>query len=163
MKANNTEGIGKLKEIAEAVKVCMLCTKHRDHLDSKPMSTIRVDEDASIWFFTEEFTEKVEQVEKDPHVCLAYADPSKNSYLSVTGTAAVVTDKEKMEQLWNPVLNAWFPQGLQTPGIALLRITPAHAEFWDSSSSKMVNLYRMAKAAIGGEQANPGEHGKISL
>ncbi len=163
MKSNNTEGLSKLKEIAESVQVCMLCTKHRDHLDCKPMSTISVEEDGSIWFFTEEFTEKVEQVEKNPQVCLAYADRSKSSYLSVTGTAAVVRDKEKMEQLWTPILKAWFPQELHTPGIALLRVTPAHAEFWDSSSGKMVRLYEMVKAVVGGERAEPGEHGKITL
>lgn len=163
MKANNTEGVKKLKEMAESVRVCMLCSRHRDHLDSKPMSTIGVDEDGTIWFFTEEFTEKVEQVEKDPQVCLAYADPSKSSYLSVTGTAALVHDREKMKELWNPVLKAWFPQGLETQGIALLRVTPSHAEFWDSSSAKMVTLLGMVKAVVSGERADPGEHGKITL
>ncbi|HEY0898362.1 MAG TPA: pyridoxamine 5'-phosphate oxidase family protein [Sphingobacteriaceae bacterium] len=163
MKVNNSQGLEKLKELAENVKVCMLCTKHRDHLDSKPMSTISVDEAGDIWFFTEEFTEKVEQVEKDPQVCLAYSDPSKNSYLSVTGTASVINDKSKMEQLWNPILKAWFPQGLETPGIALLKVTPAHAEYWDSSSNKMVNFYKIIKAAVGGDKFDGGEHGKITL
>lgn len=163
MKANNTEGLGKLKAMAEAVKICMFCTKHRDHIDSKPMSTIQVDEDGSVWFFTEEFTEKVGQVESNPQICLAYSDPSKNSYLSVTGTASVVHDKEKIRELWNPILKAWFPQGLETPGLALLRVTPAHAEFWDSSASKMVNLFHMVKAAVSGDRFDEGEHGKITL
>lgn len=163
MKANNSQGLGKLKELAESVKVCMLCTKHRDHIDSKPMSTIRVDDEGDIWFFTEEYTEKVEQIEKDSQVCLAYSDPSKNSFLSVTGTASVVQDKGKMEQLWNPILKAWFPQGLDTPDIALLKVTPAHAEFWDSSSNKMVNFYRIVKAAVSGDKFDGGEHGKITL
>lgn len=163
MKANNTEGIAKLKSMAEDVKICMLCTKHREHIDSKPMSTIKVEEDGSIWFFTEEFTEKIEQVESNPQVCLAYSDPSKNSYLSVTGTASIVNDKARLKELWNPILTAWFPQGLETPGLALLRVTPAHAEFWDSSSSKMVNLYNMVKAAVSGDRFDEGEHGKITL
>lgn len=163
MKLENQQGLDKLRELVKEVRICMLCTKHRDHIDSKPMSTSDIDEDGTIWFFTDEFTEKVEQVEENPQVCLAYSDPSKNSYLSVSGIAGVVHEKGKMEDLWNPMLKAWFPQGLDTPNIALLKINPTHAEFWDSSSSKMVTFFQAIKAGVTGERFDAGEHGTINI
>lgn len=37
------------------------------------------------------------------------------------GTAAIVHDEAKEEELRNPILNAWFSDGLETPGLALIR------------------------------------------
>jgi hypothetical protein len=49
--------------------------------------------------------------------------------------------------------------------VALVRVVPHRAEYWDTASSRMVSLYEMAKAALTGEAADPepGEHGKIDL
>ncbi|HEY1025152.1 MAG TPA: pyridoxamine 5'-phosphate oxidase family protein [Sphingobacteriaceae bacterium] len=163
MKSNDQDGLNKLKELVEEVRICMLCTRHRDHINSKPMSTSKVDPNGDIWFFTDELTEKVEQVESNPQVCLAYSDPSRNTYLSISGTAGIVHDQNKLQELWNPVLKAWFPAGLDTPNVALLKVSPDHAEYWDSSSSKMVVFFNAVKAAVTGDRYDEGDHGKINL
>lgn len=157
------EGLDKLKKLVEDVKVAMLCTKHQDHLHARPMSTSQIDDDGNFWFFTNEFSGKVDQVENDPHVCLCYSDPANSTYVSVRGDAELVTDQDKMKDLWNPILKAWFPEGLDDPKISLLKVTPNDAEFWDSSSSKMVNFFKIVRAAVTGGKTDVGDHGKISL
>ena len=68
-----------------------------------------------------------------------------------------------MKELYNPAIKAWFPQGLDDPNLALLKVTPLQAEYWDSSSSKMITLLQMAKAIATGEKYNEGQHGKIEF
>ncbi|WP_423149609.1 pyridoxamine 5'-phosphate oxidase family protein [Rubrolithibacter danxiaensis] len=163
MENNSSTELEKLKELIEEVQIAMLCTKYENKLQARPMSTAKVDEDGSIWFFTNEYSCKAEQVEDDPEVCLAYSSPSKNSYVSVLGKAQLVDDKTRMEEFWNPAVKAWFPQGLEDAKLVLLKVKPYQAEYWDSSSSKMVTLFNMLKAVVTGEKYDEGEHGKINL
>jgi general stress protein 26 len=94
---------------------------------------------------------------------LSYASPDDNAYVSVSGTAEIVKDKAKMEELWNPILKAWFPDGLETPGICLLKVTAEQAEYWDSPNSKIVQIAGFVKAMVTGKSADGGENEKISL
>jgi hypothetical protein len=77
----------------------------------------------------------------------------------------VVRDKAKAKELWNPLLKAWFPQGLDEPDLVLLNVKVEKAEYWDSPSGKMVQLAGLAKALATGHRyhADPGEHDKVEL
>jgi general stress protein 26 len=147
----------------DEVRIAMLCTNQGDHLRSRPMSTARFDNDGNIWFFTNEHSGKADEVGGDHQICLAYSSPSKNTYISISGEGRIVQDWSKMKELYNPALNAWFPRGLDDPNLALLKVTPFQAEYWDSSSSRMVTLFQMAKAIVTGEKYDEGRHGKVNL
>ena len=68
-----------------------------------------------------------------------------------------------MEELWNPILKAWFPDGLETPDLCLLKVNVEEAEYWDSSSSTLVQIAGFVKAMVTGQQADGGDHGKVNL
>ena len=163
MENNNQENIKKLRELVDEVKIAMLCTSQQDHLRSRPMSTAQIDEEGNIWFFTNEHSGKVDELAGNHQICLSYSSPSKNSYISISGDARIINDWAKMKELYNPAINAWFPKGLDDPNLALLKVKPLQAEYWDNSSSKMVALFQQAKAILTGENYNEGQHGKIEL
>jgi len=163
MENDNQESLKKLKELVDEVRIAMLCTSQDDHLRSRPMSTAQFDDEGNLWFFTNEHSGKADELAHNHQICLAYSSPSKNSYISISGDARIVNDWAKMKELYNPAIKAWFPQGLDDPNLALLKVTPFQAEYWDSSSSKMVTLFQMAKAIVTGEKYNEGQHGKIEL
>ncbi len=48
-----------------------------------------------------------------------------------------------MEELWRPAYRAWFPQGLDDPPLALLKMDVEQAEYWDMLSSTMVSLLEL--------------------
>ena len=102
-----------------------------------------------------------------PPVCpvLRYIGDGQSLFISVTGTAELVLDHAKMKELWTEVLKAWFPQGLDDPNIALLKVTVRSAELWNSASPKLVQLYGFAKAKLTGEphRDEGQEHRKITL
>lgn len=163
MENKQEEELEKLKSIIKDVEVAMLTTNDGGVLRSRPMQTQQAEFDGDLWFFTSSNTHKAEEIEKDNRVNVSYAAPADNSYVSISGTAEIVTDKAKMEELWSPILKAWFPKGLDEPDIILLKVNANQAEYWDSASSSLVQAFGLLKSLVTGERADGGEHAQISL
>ena len=162
-KANN-KSIKKLASLIKDIRFAMLTTVCPDGtLRSRPMATQREEFDGVLWFFTDDQSAKVYEIENDKHVNVSYADPDANSYVSVSGRASLVKDRAVMKELWNPLYKAWFPRGLDDPRLALLRVAVEQAEYWDSPGSKLVQLGGFLKAAVTGRRARGGENQKITL
>jgi general stress protein 26 len=143
-----------LWELIEDIKFAMFTTRHANgHLHSRPMTTqnSQLDENSSLWFFMSLKNETVADLRADPSVNIVYADPGDDSYVSVSGRAAVVDNLAKKQELWNKATEAWFPGGVTDPDLALVEVKISHANFWDVKSSKLVQLFAMAKAAITGK------------
>jgi general stress protein 26 len=157
------EAIAKLQELIEGIDFCMLTTVDGGHLRSRPMSTQQFEFDGDLWFFTRDNTHKIEEIEKDDRVCVAYAKPEDNHFVSVSGRTDVVKDRAKIEELWNPILKAWFPEGLDDPHLCLLRVRVEQAEYWDSPSGTLVQLFGFVKALATGEEMSYGENRKLSI
>lgn len=157
-----------LDNMIKGIKYAMLTTKDDDgdKLYSRPMYT--ADHDfgkKELWFFTQKSSWKCAQIEHDHRVGVTYSDSNTNTFVSISGNARLVMDKEKIKQLYSPMLKAWFPKGVDDPEIALLRVDIQGAEYWDSSSSRMVYLFKVAKAIATGEGYKPseGEHNVVNL
>ena len=163
MHQNREESINKIKELTEGIDFCMLTTLDGGILRSRPMSTQEFEFDGDLWFFTSDNTHKIDEIQKDNRVNVAYSKPEDNKYLSVSGKAEVVKDRAKIEELWSPVLKAWFPEGLDDPHLCLLKIPVEQAEYWDAPNSTIVQLFGMVKAIATGTEADYGENKKISL
>lgn len=155
----------KLYDLIKDVKIAMMTTIDTDGtLRSRPMYNQEADEQGDLWFFTQIQSPKVTEVSRDNEVNIAYADPSKQHYVSVSGKAEVVRDKRIIEEKWTEGLRTWFPQGADDPQIALLRVHPLKGEYWDSPSSTVLHLYGYAKAALTGEPPkNVGDQEKVDL
>ena len=163
MHHNREESIKKIQELTEGIDFCMLTTMDNGILRSRPMSTQEFEFDGDLWFFTSDNTHKIEEIEKDNRVNVAYSNPDDNVYLSISGRAEVVKDRAKIEELWSPVLKAWFPEGLDDPHLCLLKIPVEQAEYWDAPNSTIVQLFGMVKAIATGQEADYGENKKIQL
>ncbi len=161
---NRAEGLKMLREKINNIKVAMLTTVEADgSLHSRPMHTQEMKEDGVLWFFTGKNSGKTAEIKADSHVSVSYADPGSNTYVAVCGRATLVTDKAKIEEHWHEMLKAWFPEGKNDPNVALLKVTLDSAEYWDSPSSKLVQLFGYVKAKVTGEPHRPGpdEHGTV--
>ena len=165
--AGTDERGGRIKKLAEMIRdidFAMLTTVAEDgSLHSRPMSTQRTGFDGDLWFFTRASAPKVGEIEREQHVNVAYAKPEDQRYVSVSGRATVVRDRAKIGELWSPELKAWFPDGLEDPDIALLRVEVERAEYWDSPSSAVAHVLSFIKATATGQPANPGDNERIEL
>jgi general stress protein 26 len=162
---HNDPNAAKLYEMIKSVKIAMMTTIDTDGtLHSRPMHSQEADEHGDLWFFTQIQSPKVTEVSRDNLVNLAYADPDKQHYVSVSGKAEIVRDKAKIEEKWSEGMRTWFPQGTDDPQIALIRVHPVKGEYWDSPSSTVLHLYGYVKATLTGEPPkNVGDQEKVNL
>jgi len=154
-----------LWEMIKDIKFAMFTTRDGNgHLHSRPMTTQNTALDnASLWFFMSRKGETVADLTQETTVNLCYADPGKDTYVSVAGAARVVDDIVKTRSLWTSAAQAWFPGGADDPDLALVEVKTTHAHYWDIKESKLTQLLVMAKAAIVGEPARLGESGEANL
>ena len=157
------EARDRVKELVEDIDITMLTTVDAEgRLVSRPMSTREMDDDGVIWFFTSDETKKADEVEADHDVNLAYCDAKGMRYVSVAGRATIVHDRARMEQLWSPSLDIWFEEGLDTPDIALLTVTPVETEFWEPAHGKLAIAAGMLKALVTRETPDDTmNHGRL--
>ena len=106
-----------------------------------------------------------EHIPANQNVNVSFAEPKDSVYVSISGMAERVVERSKIESLWNPLVAAWFPNGVEDPHLVLVKVVPDTVEYWDSGSKQMVGLLKMAKAALSGStpEVEPGEHGKIEM
>ena len=153
-----------LQQKVDNIRTAMLTTfAPSKGFHCRPMGTAEIDANGDIWFFTNEYSAKAEEISVDNKVNVTYSDSGTNTYLSIKGMALLIDDKEKMKQLWNPFIQAFFPDGLNDPKLILLKVETSDMEYWDSNSSKIVVLFNMLKANLLGKQYDEGEHGKVKL
>jgi general stress protein 26 len=157
------EAVEKLGALAGEIRFCMYTTLDSGKIASRPMTTLDIDGKGDIWFFAGRDTLAGKEANWRENVTLIYADPGKNSYLSVSGQSSVVEDEAKKEELWNVMSKAWFPGGKNDPNLVMIRVSTEEASYWDSTSSKMVQFFSMLKAAVTGETPEGGDHGKLEL
>jgi general stress protein 26 len=148
------DDIKKLRKLIKDIRVAMLTTVAQDGaLRSRPMATADVEFDGDLWFFTRASSPKTEELMDDQRVNVNFADPDDNRYVSVSGRATLVRDREKVRELWSPFHKAWFPEGKKDPDLALIKVTVDRAEYWDAPASKMVHLAWLTRAALTSEGA----------
>lgn len=158
------EAIKKFKDLVRDVNICMFTTiDDEKRLFSRPLTTAKIDEDGNAWFFTNEFSETIQEVSGDNTVYLIYSHPGKNVYVTVKGSCAVVVNKQKINELWNPILKAWFPGGKEDPKLCLIKVVTEEASYWNSKSGSTGVYFKMLKAIANREKYNEGDVGKLKL
>lgn len=158
------ERLSELWDKVRDVRVAMLTTRNAaGELESRPMYTQEVDFSNGIWFFTSRDSNKATNIGQHDQVNLAYAAPDNSLYVSVSGTARLVVDREKARELWNPMNEAFFEGGVDDPELVLLEVDPSSAEMWDSPASKVRQLFSMVRSAVTGKHEDLGENKTYDL
>lgn len=159
------EKVAKLRELVKEIDFCMLTTIAEDgSLHSRPMSANgEIDLNGDLWFFIYADSGKVTEINRAEQVNVSFSAPDKQHYASISGTAQTVRDRAKMQELWKPELKAWFPQELDEPEIALLKVMAEMAEYWDAPAGWVAKTIGFVKAATTGQPASGGENEKLNL
>ncbi len=164
MSDNTQNDVKLLSDKIKGIRIAMMTTVEADDvLRSRPMATQDMEFDGDLWFFTKASAPKVDDVEHHQQVNLSYAKPDDNLFVSVSGTAQLVRDRQKMDELWKPLLKAWFPNGKDDPELALLKVTVNSAEYWDAPSGVMGRLFVATKGLATGGRDSGGEDVKLKI
>ncbi len=158
------ENIRKLGELIQDIQFAMFTTVDRDgSLHSRPMAAGELESEGDLWFFSSRSSGKIKSIEKDQHVNVAFSSPENHKYVSVSGRAELISDRQKMKSLWKSMFKTWFPQGLEDPNLILIRVRVESAEYWDSPSKLIVRLANFKNSILGGAHSSTGDHQRVNL
>lgn len=161
---DHSAALAELKSRITPIRFAMFTTvDSQGSLVSRPMTSQEMDAAGNLWFFTSTTAELWEDIVAHPHVNLGFAEPKDNVYVSISGRAERVVDREKIKAMWNPAVQAWYPHGPDDPHVVLVRVVAQAAEYWDSGATSMVQMFNMAKAVLTGTTPPDSEHAKLTL
>ena len=153
--------------LLKKLRTAMLVTHTGEHgIHARPMAVAEVEDNGRVWFISGKDTAKVHEIEVDSHVHVIAQD-GNSAFLSMSGKASLIGDRQKIADLWQEPFRVWFPGGKDDPDIELIAVRPEQGEFWDNQGTKRYRyLWEAAKAYVTGTtpDADDGElHGTVKL
>lgn len=158
------EAIEKLKELIKSESICFFCTNLlQQPITTRPMSTQKVDDHGNIWFMSSIKSGKNEEIVDNNSVQLFYSNPSNYEFLSIFGTAAIYTDREKIYEIWTSFAKAWFKDGKDDEDISLIKVTPQSSYYWDTKNNKIISMIQMLASIVTGSAPDDGVEGLLKI
>jgi general stress protein 26 len=147
--------------LAEKIGFCMLTTQSAGDLRARPMAAHAERLENAFYFLTDVDGHKDDEIAQRPEVCLAFADSKGQKYVSVSGIAEVLNDRDRIKELWSTPAKAWWDNP-DDPSIRVLKVTPSFAEYWDSPGT-IVSYIKMAAAALSSSKPDMGDNAKVAM
>jgi len=153
-----SEHLYKLRDLIEKIPICMVTTTGADgSIHSRPMAYLHMEADGELVFFTRAASTKAIEIRRNRRVSLSFCDPAHNLYVSVSGRALILNDRERMAEHFTPIMKQWFPAGAADPSLRLFVVDPGAAEYWDGPSGLGLFL-AVTRSWLTGEKADFGDH-----
>lgn len=159
------EAIEKIKELVKQAQTCFFCSNIKTGIpfSTRPMSVQKVDDDGTFWFLTANDSHNYEEVSRDPFVHLLFQGSAHSDFLNIYGMATVSADKEKIKELWEPILKVWFTEGIDDPRIAIIKVEPSQGYYWDNKHGNAIAFLKMTAGAIIGQTLDDSIEGTLGV
>lgn len=158
------EGLKRINSIIKNLRLAMLTTRSVDgDLHSRPMATQEAEFSGDLWFFTARSSGKVADIRANPNVNVSYA--GGDAYVSLAGTASIVTDPAKKRELWSDMLKVWFENGPDDPEVVLIHVEADSGQFWDEpgSGDPISKAVMFFKTFVLRDKTGGGDSGRVEL
>jgi general stress protein 26 len=158
------DAVERVIELLHEFDTATLVTHKKDgRLHGRPMAIAQIESDGTLWFVSDETSQKTAEIENDSRVLIVLQGSKR--FVMANGEVLVVKNHEKLRELWTESHRLWF-QDQNDPNIVLLRFSPTDAEYWDTSGVRGLKyVFRAAKAYLSGEttkkEQDPELHGKV--
>ena len=145
------------------IPVAMVITHdgHGQEMRARPMAAHPVQEESAIYFLTDVDAPKISEVEGSHTICLALADNKRQKYVSITGRADIIDDKNRVKQIWS-IYDKAFWSDANDPRIRILKVTPESGQFWEGAGA-VVSAFRLIAASVSGERIDLGKNEKVGF
>ncbi|MBE7174977.1 MAG: pyridoxamine 5'-phosphate oxidase family protein [Mucilaginibacter polytrichastri] len=157
--------VEKIRELAGKAKTCFFCSNIKTGIpfSTRPMSVQQIDDEGNFWFLSAKDSHKNEETESDPFVHLLFQGSAHSDFLNIYGQATISDDKEKIKELWEPLLKAWFTDGIDDPRISVIRVEPLEGYYWDNKHGNAVALVKTVIGAALGKTLDDSIEGKLDV
>ena len=157
------EAIAKIKELVKKNSTCFFNTRvaTNQNASSRPMSVQKVDDWGDLLFLSASDSHKNQHIQESQKVQLLFQGSQYSDFLSVFGEATISPHKALIKELWNPILKAWFTEGVDDPRITVVRVKPTEGYYWDNKHGNAVAFIKTAIGAIVGKTMDDSIEGHI--
>lgn len=160
-----SEAVEKLKGLAEDAKTCFFLSNIKTGLpaSARPMTVQQVDDEGNLWFLIANDSNTYTELQSEPLAQLFFQGSKYSDYLDVYGVATLSDDKEKIKEFWKPILKTWFTEGEDDPRIAVVKLEPTQAYYWDNKHGNAVAFVKQLAGAALGKTLDDSVEGKLEL
>lgn len=160
-----TEAIAKIKVLVKKASTCFFCTNIQSGraFSARPMSVQKVDDDGNLWFLSANDSKHDMELQQDPHLQLLIQGSSYADFLNIYGVASIFADKEKIEELWDPMYKTWFTEGKDDPRISVIKVIPLEGYYWDTKHNMAVGFIKRMVAAAMGKPLDDSVEGTVNV
>lgn len=160
-----TAAIDKIKGLVGKTSTCFFCSNIKTGIpfSTRPMSVQKVDDDGNLWFLSADDSNKDMELKTDPFVQLLFQGSPHSDFLNLYGIASVSKDKQKIEEMWEPIMKTWFTGGKDDPRISVIRVEPSEAYYWDNKHGNAVAFLKMMVGAAIGKTLDDSIEGKLEV
>ena len=157
------KAVEKIKELVKEAESCFFCTDvaSADSSGARPMNVRKVDEQGNLWFLSANDSHKNQELEANPSVKLYFQGGAHSDFLQLNGRAILSKDKNKIDELWSPVLKTWFTEGKDDPRITVIKVEPTDGYYWDTKHGTAIAGIKMLIGAAIGKTLDDSIEGKI--
>ena len=138
-----------LKDVSKAISdidIAMLSTKAANgYVAARPMSNNGdVDYDGDNYFFAFESSHTIEDIKRDPKIGLSFVGSKsligKRTFVAIEATAELIRDKAVFKAHWNKDIEEWASQGIDTPGLILIKARATRIHYWHGQEEQEIPL-----------------------
>jgi general stress protein 26 len=159
------DAIERIREMVEDVDICFFVTRGGigPSAGIRPMSARKVGPDGRIWFLSASDSHKNSELEHDPAVTLHFQGSSRAEFLTLEGEAEITRDKDRIRDLWTPILKTWFTEGEDDPRITAIGVSPHSGYYWDTKHGRAVAGVKMVIGALTGRTFDDSIEGRLRV
>ena len=119
--------ISAAREIMTTTRYCALITTGRNgRAHTRTMDAFAPEADLTVWLATNPRSRKVAEIRRNPKVTLYYFDRESAAYVTIYGTARLVSEKREKARRWKDDWKAFYPD--RDKSYLLIEVTPQRLE-----------------------------------
>ena len=160
---SGTEAAKRIQEMTDDAGSCFFCTSEKagESQGVRPMSVKKADDQGRLWFLSASDSHKNQEIEADPKVRIFLQGSENAGFLMLDGQATISRDKERIDDLWNPIMKTWFTEGKDDPRITAICVTPTGGYYWDNKHGGLVAATKMVIGAVIGKTLDDSIEGQV--
>lgn len=165
MDLSSGAAIEKIRDLAKNAKTCFFCTSGGRGLSRgvRPMSIQKVDDEGALWFLSARDSYKNRELELNDSVDLYFRESAHSGFLHLSGRAEISYDKQRINELWEPIAKTWFTEGENDPRISVIKFVPDRGYYWDNKHGSLVAGTKMLAGALVGKTLDDSIEGTLSF
>ncbi len=130
------------------IDFAMLFTRSEGgELAGRPMSNNgEVEFDGDAYFFAYDTSRTARDIAKDSKVALSYQGSGvllgkPPIFIAIEADASLIRDKAAFARRWSKGLDRWFPQGVDTPGLVMIKVGATRLHYWDGAKEGDIDVH----------------------